>query len=189
MQSRMLISILLALALPATTCGDGETAAPSSPPTPTATTGSPSPSPSPTDSPSPTPGPELEDGRHFGYIESVDIRTLPGTMVFDLAYFLTGDEANEAAEEHGDETPVPNDYYIVNDNPRLRTLVVSRNIRILLLDWKNCCDQFFPADPGRFQDSFALDDYPPGNYKGRFSQYWLTVRDGVVTAIEEQYLP
>jgi len=110
-------------------------------------------------------------------------------MVFDLASFLTGDEANQAAEEHGDETPVPNDYYIVNDNPRLRTLVVSRNIRILLLDWKHCCDQFFPADPGRFQDSFALDEYPPGNYKGSFSTYWLTVKDGVVTAIEEQYLP
>ena len=42
-------------------------------------------------------------------------------MTFDLAYFLTGDAANQAAAEHGDETPVPNDYYIVNDNPSLRT--------------------------------------------------------------------
>jgi len=170
-------------------CADegGDVATPSSTPLPT--TGSPSPGPSPTGSPSPAPGTDLGDGRHFGYIESVDIRTLPGTMVLDLAYFLTGDEANEAAEEHGDETPVPNDYYIVNDNPRLRTLVVSRDVRILLIDWMNCCDRFFPADPGRFQDSFALDEYPPGNYKGKFSPYWLTVRDGVVTAIEEQYLP
>lgn len=189
MQSRMLISILLALALPATTCGDGETAAPSPTPTPTTITGSPSPDPSSTESPSPTPSPELEDGRHFGCIESVDIRTLPGTMVFDLAIFLTGDEANQAAAEHGGETPVPNDYYIVNDNPRLRTLVASRDVRILLLDWKHCCDRFFPADPGRFQDFLALNEYPPGNYRGKFSPYWLTVRDGVVTAIEEQYLP
>jgi len=189
MRNRMLIAILLTMVMSAAACAEegGDVGTPS--PTPSPTTGSPSPGPSPTESPSPSPSPELEDGRHFGYIESVDIRTLPGTMVFDLAYFLTGDEANQAAEEHGDETPVPNDYYIVNDNPRLRTLVVSRNIRILLIDWKNCCDQFFPADPGRFQDSFALDEYPPGNYKGKFSPYWLTVRDGVVTAIEEQYLP
>jgi len=136
-----------------------------------------------------TPSPVLEDGRHFGYIESVDIRTLPRTMVFDLAVFLTGDEANQAAAEHGDETPVPNDYYIVNDNPRLRTLDVSSDIRILLLDWKRCCDRFFPADPDRFEDSFFLNKYPAGNYKGKFSTYWLSVNGGVVTAIEEQYLP
>lgn len=136
-----------------------------------------------------TPSPVLEDGRHFGYIESVDIRTLPGTMAFDLALFLTGDEANQAAAEHGDETPVPNDYYIVNDNPRLRTLVVSSDIRIQLLDWRHCCDRLFSADPDRFQDSFSLTKYPAGNYKGKFSTYWLTVNGGVVTAIEEQYLP
>ncbi|MGH2528777.1 MAG: hypothetical protein ACRDH0_05510 [Actinomycetota bacterium] len=188
MRNRMLISILLATVMSVAACAEegGDVATPA--PTPLPTTGSPSPGPSPTGSPSPAPGTDLGDGRHFGYIESVDIRPLPGTMVFDLAYFLTGDEANEAAEEHGDETPVPNDYYIVNDNPRLRTLVVSRDIRILLIDWKNCCDRF-SADPGRFQDSFALDEYPPGNYKGKFSQYWLTVKGGVVSAIEEQYLP
>ena len=107
MRNRMLIAILLAMVMSAAACAaeGGDVGTPS--PTPSATTGSPSPDPSSTESPSPTPSPELEDGRHFGYIESVDIRTLPGTMVFDLAYFLTGDEANQAAEEHGDETPVP----------------------------------------------------------------------------------
>jgi hypothetical protein len=184
MSKRTLLAVGLSMAMLGPACanaGSGSASGTPSPPTPTAT------SPSPTGQPSPSPA--LEDGRHFGFIESVDIRTLPGTMVFDLALFLTGDEANQAAAEHGDETPVPNDYYIVNDNPRLRSLVVSSDIRILLLDWRHCCDRLFPADPDRFQDSFSLTKYPAGNYKGKFSTYWVTVNGGVVTAIGEQYLP
>jgi hypothetical protein len=135
-----------------------------------------------------TPGAELEDGRHFGYIESIDLETLPGSVVFDLAYFLTGEEANQAAAEDGYETPVPNDYYISNDNPRLRTLVVSPDVTIRLVDWGHSTGPF-SADPRRFQESFALDEYPLGPYKGKFVPYWLTTKDAVVATIEEQYLP
>ena len=186
MSKETLLTVGLSMAMLGPACanaGSGSTSGTPSAPTPAVT------SPSPTGQPSPSPSPALEDGRHFGFIESVDIRSLPGTMVFDLALFLTGDEANQAAAEHGDETPVPNDYYIVNDNPRLRTLIVSSDIRILLLDWRHCCDRLFPADPDRFQDSFFQNTYPAGNYKGKFSTYWVTVNGGVVTAIEEQYLP
>ena len=93
------------------------------PPTATAAMASSS-SQSLTESTSPTPSSELKDGRHFGYIESINLETLPGTVAFDLAYLLTGEEANQAAAEDGYPTPVDNDYYIINDNPRPRTLVV-----------------------------------------------------------------
>lgn len=135
-----------------------------------------------------SPGAELEDGRHFGYIESIDLEIVPGSVAFDLAYFLTGEEANQAAAEDGYETPVPNDYYISNDNPRLRTLVVARDVAIRLVDWGHSTGPF-SADPGRFQESFALDEYPLGPYKGKFVPYWLTIEDAVVVTIEEQYLP
>jgi hypothetical protein len=134
------------------------------------------------------PGPELEDGRHFGYIESIDLETPVGTVVFDLGYFLSGEEANQAAAEDGYPTPVDNDYYIVNDNPRLRTLLVSPDITIRLVDW-GYSTGLFSADARRFQQSFALDGYPLGRYKGRFSPYWLTIKGGVVVTIEEQYQP
>jgi hypothetical protein len=154
-----------------------------SPPTPNAA------SPSPTGQPPASPSPALEDGRHFGYIRSAQLALQPQVIVFDLAYLLTGDEANQAAADRGKETPVPNDYFIVNDNPRLRELPVTPGLRILLLDWTNCCDTMFRADPQLFQESFDQQKYPPGNYKGTFSGYWLTVRDGAVTKVEEQYFP
>jgi hypothetical protein len=157
------------------------------PPTATTATAA-SPSQSPSESTSATPSSVLEDGRHFGYIESIDLETLPGTAVFDLAYFLIGEEANQAAAEDGYSTPVDNDYYIVNENPRLRTLVVSPDVTIRLVDWGHSTG-LFSADPRRFQQSFDLDDYPLGTYKGRFAPYRLTMNDGVVVTIEEQYLP
>jgi hypothetical protein len=105
------------------------------PPTATPATAPSSPKHSLIASTSALPGPELEDGRHFGYLESIDLETPVSTVVFDLAYLLTGEEANQAAAENGYPTPVDNDYYIVNDNPRLRTLLVSPDIRIRLVDW------------------------------------------------------
>jgi hypothetical protein len=133
---------------------------------------------------------ELEDGRHFGFLRAVDLKGL--SLDFDLAYFLTGEEANAAAEEHGDETPVPNDYYIVNDNPKLRTLGVAPNLEIVLLDWERCCDETFLGSLEGL--AAAINGGEPVTveghvYQGPLSPYWLTVEGGAVTRIEEQYLP
>ncbi|HEX6330998.1 MAG TPA: hypothetical protein VF129_06885 [Actinomycetota bacterium] len=190
---------LLALALLVAACaedGDGpdDPSATGTGPTATGATGPTAPTPSPTDEPTeaPTadPGAELEDGRHFGYVRTVDGDE--ATLEFDLAYFYTGDEANEIAAERGDETPVPNDYYIVNDNPRVRTLTASADLEIELLDWNHCCDDTFSLTLSEFAQAIASDE--PTTFDDRLtygpaSQYWLTVEDGRVTKIEEQYLP
>jgi hypothetical protein len=145
-----------------------------------------SPSPSPTASALPA---ELDDGRHFGFVRSVDAEA--GTFVYDLAEFLTGEEANQAAVEDGaieEGDSVPNDYYIRNQNPRLRTLTLAEDARIQILDWAHCCDEFLDAELESFAQGFEEDD-PTGTYRGETSPYWVTVEDGVVTQIQEQYLP
>lgn len=140
--------------------------------------------------PSVEPGTDLEDGRHFGFIQTLDEA---GLMAFDLAYFLTGDEATQAAIEHGDEAPPPNDYYIVNDNPRLRTLTIAPDVAIVLLDWNRCCDHTISPDLATFAQVISAGDdlveIDGQTYYGRLSPYWITVQGGEVTMIEEQYLP
>jgi hypothetical protein len=131
----------------------------------------------------------LEDGRHFGYVRSVDPDA--STIEFDLAYFLSGQEANDAYHAAGGTGPVPNDHFVVNDNPMLRTLALAPDVRLRLLDWNHCCETFFDADLSLFGQAIKEQaDITDGDliYRGQ-SSWWITIENGVVTEIEEQYSP
>ena len=70
----------------------------------------------------------LEDSRHPGYVTAIDV---PGrTVTFDLIQFLTGQAAQDAwaGDFPDDPDGPPNDYYIVNENSRLRTLPVVAGV-------------------------------------------------------------
>ena len=140
--------------------------------------------------PAPFPGASLEDGRHFGYVRSVDADAR--TIEFDLAYFLSGKEADRAYQEAtGDTGPVPNDHFVVNDNPMLRTLPLAPGLRLRLLDWNHCCETFFNGELALFGQAIEEQgDVTDGDliYRGQ-SQWWITVANGSVTEIEEQYSP
>jgi hypothetical protein len=139
--------------------------------------------------PAPFPGASLEDGRHFGYVRSVDVDAR--TIEFDLAYFLSGEEANAAYQAAGGTGPVPNDHFVVNDNPKLRTLPLAPDVRLRLLDWNHCCETFFDGDLALFGQAIEEQgDVTDGDliYRGQ-SQWWITVENGLVTEIEEQYSP
>ena len=118
---------------------------------------------------------ELEDGRHFGYWASFEIGDTIAFGELDLAYFLTGPDAEAAAAERGDE--VNNDYYVVNDNPKLRTLIAHGDTEVVVL-----------ADPGGPDlVSSNVADFAVDRHEG--SGFWVTIEDGIVTKIEEQYVP
>lgn len=139
--------------------------------------------------PAPFPWAPLQDGRHFGYVRAVDVDAR--TIEFDLAYFLSGKEANAAYRAAGGTGPVPNDYFVVNDNPRLRTLALAPDAHLRLLDWNHCCETFFDGDLALFARAIGdQEDVTDGGliYRGQ-SQWWITVEHGVVTEIEEQYSP
>ena len=129
---------------------------------------------------SPATSTELQDGPQFGLIKSVELQSSPGTIVFDPADQLTGEEADRAAAAHGDEVPVANDSYKVNDDPTVHTLALSPDVEIRLINWDQCCDTV-TADPEGFKASFRGSD----NYWG----FWVKLEDGVVVKIEEQYHP
>ena len=128
----------------------------------------------------------LEDGRHPVLID------VPGApMVVDVIQWLTGEAANQAAIEDGvieEGDSVPNDYYIVNDNPMLRELAVARDVRVTLSTW-DC--QNIPTEKNvsfeRFVDLFNGTEECTDNL--RVNPYWLTIENGSVVAIEEQYRP
>lgn len=138
-----------------------------------------------------TPAPTvLPDGTYFGYVQSID--TASGALAFDLACFYTGEEANEQAAQRGDEVPVPNDVYIVNDNTKIRNLTVDPSVELVVLDWNSCCEPKPGAGLDDFASALGNDDFVEiggRSYAGSLSPYWVTIEDGVVSRIEEQFLP
>ena len=124
----------------------------------------------------------LGDGRHPVYIKTVD----PGgrTITFDLIQFFTGDAATRAAAEDGEESPPPNDYYIRNVNSRLRTLPVQDGapitVNVLAAQETGSSTKNVPVTLDKLASYFPNSGTPP---------FWITVAQGQVTRIEQQYLP
>jgi hypothetical protein len=138
-----------------------------------------------------TPAPAtLADGTYFGFLESIDVGS--GVSGFDLACFYTGDEANEQAAARGDEVPVPNDVYIVNDNPSTRDVPVDPSVELLLIDWNACCETSPGAELDALASALGEQDFVEINgfrYAGGLSPYWITIEEGRIASIEEQFLP
>lgn len=94
----------------------------------------------------------LGDGRYFGYVRAVDVSTSPPRITIDVAAFLTGDEADRAAEaaravEAGEK--VPNDYFIRNDGDDMVVVPVARDVRVRHVQ---CAPASAEDIPGSFGD-------------------------------------
>jgi len=129
---------------------------------------------------------------HFGYIRSVSTAGPAATLAFDGAEFLTGKAAQKAAEEDGAVEPgerVPNDYYIRNPDRTTQTFRIANDAKITA---ERCelCRHGQPGELGPFLAAFMQGRQTyAAPYRGKYAQYWLTIRDGEVVAIDEQYLP
>jgi hypothetical protein len=180
---RILPAAALVLTLAVTACSSGSSTVTGGPSTGSEGPGSSSsPDVTETSTVEPTPAPEIEDGRHFVFVK----RTKDGSVTFDLAEFYTGAQANLIAGERGDEVPVPNDVYIVNDNPKLRTVPVADGAKIMVYDWSMCCDSYTSISYDEFAGYIGS---PTDDFHGTSSPYWIRVQGGQIVKIEEQYLP
>ena len=159
-------------------------------PTPSSTptqTSEPSETPDPSETPEPSASrsPSLEDGHHFVYVTSANRSDGGMTRVrFDLAYFYQGARAEREAAERGDE--VVSGYYIVNDNPRLRTMPLADDVEVEYIPSSQCCE-LQAGDVDAWVE--AVLETNPTDYAGTNAPWWLTVEGGRITLIEQQYLP
>ena len=125
----------------------------------------------------------LADGRHPVYIRTVDPDSRK--ITFDLIQFYFGDDATrEAAKDHK-ESPPPNDYYIRNVNPRLRTLPVRADatvtVNTLAAGYTGSAIKNVGVSLDRLEVMLDFRGYSP--------PFWITARSDQVIKIAEQYLP
>jgi hypothetical protein len=153
-------------------------AAPTSTPTPTQPASRPATRPA-TKATTATPGTD------FGFIRGWTAKTGTFYLRFDRAVLLTGKAADDASAAHGGESPVPNDYYIQNDNPRLRDVVIGDQARVI-------GSQRLTGSPGPNPSSLKalLTFVHNGGPQVAATPFHLTYDDhGFVTQVREQYVP
>jgi hypothetical protein len=140
--------------------------------------------------PSASPAPVLPDGRSAVYLTGVN--ATKNTVSFDLIEFLTGNAAKaEWKKQHPENPDGPdNDYMIVNNNKKLRTLPVAADAKCVVLSTLGGTDTKtigFVALPAFLeQHNKGMELTPP---QISILPFWLTVKDGTVTKFEEQFLP
>ena len=166
-----------------TSSGTPSTASPSAATVAASSTGAPA-------SQAPSASPVLADGRSAVYLTTVD--TGHRAITFDLIEFLTGDSAKQAwkkANPGSDEDGPDDDYFIVNDNPKLRTLPVAGTVTVSVL-------QNGGGSPDPMSITFAafpayLTKAKPdtSDHQLSYNPFWITVQNGQIVKIEEQFVP
>jgi hypothetical protein len=128
----------------------------------------------------------LADGRHAAYLTRLDVGKK--TLGFDKIDFLTGDAAKKAylKQNPGETDGPPNDYLIVNDNRLVRTLPIADAATIAIVDTSS------GSLSSKKTTLAALPAYFASEKGGKYlwhDPFWLTVKNGQIRKIEEQFLP
>ena len=124
-------------------------------------------------------------GADFGFIRSWYAKGGTFYLRFDRAVLLTGKAADDASAAHGGESPVPNDYYIQNDNPRLRDLAILDQAKVI-------GSQQLSGSPGPNPSSLGalLTFVHNGGPQVAATPFHLTYNaNGLVVRVREQYVP
>jgi hypothetical protein len=139
--------------------------------------------PAPTEAPpagQPAEPTDMANGRHPVVVRHVNVDGRE--ITFDLVQYFTGDAATKAAAEDGEESPPPNDYYVRNVNPRLRTLAVTPGARLSLTR--------LTLNQGGGNAAANVEvDLATIRSRGSDHLFWATVQGGRIVALEEQYVP
>ncbi len=128
----------------------------------------------------PPAGDKLPDGIWFGVLKSVDAST--GTIGLDLACWFSGTAAQAAS---GSSTPVDNDYYVRNENPKIYALPTATKVAVVPLATDSSGG--FSGGPGAATTGVASAQTILNSQTPRY--VWVEITDGLVTVIQAQFTP
>ena len=124
----------------------------------------------------PVQGQDKPEPGQYCYIKKIFV--LGDTVYVEADYieFLMGEDAVAAARKHGDTEGPLDDYYIVNDNTKLRTLSLAKNVAVTFVQWDDK-----PITYKQDLETLLQNKWD--------ALYILTIENGIVTRIKQQYLP
>ena len=118
----------------------------------------------------------LSDGRWYGTVVSLTTDELE----LDVACWFIGEDAVMAADEDGEESPPPNDYYVRDEDDATSTVPVAAEASVIM----------YPSDTPQerlgtvaelIEVAESRDGFPYG--------VWVEVADGGAVSIMEQWVP
>ena len=122
---------------------------------------------------------KLPEGQWFGYIGTATATEIS----FDLACWFTGEAAVLATAEDGEESPPPNDYYVRNDNPQLRTIPVAIDAEVTWLP--------NAGDPST-EETVTYAEWLSGRTRRGLEiqpGVWIIITGDEAVEVREQYVP
>ena len=122
---------------------------------------------------------DLPDGQYFGFITTLIAGDDGISGQFDLAELLLGAAAREASGLDGSEAS--DDFFIKNENEKLRPILVDPEAIVHDVDYEDCCEPK-PSTPAQF----VADRDAAGEATTAVS---IVIEDGTVTRIDEIYFP
>lgn len=104
-------------------------------------------------------------------------------LALDYAEFLTDPDAIKAATtKTGDEYPPPNDYYIYNPNAKLREFRFADDATVTIM-------LYGPEDTEKLTPEEFLEAFTENADQVADAGYWVTIEDGEITRLVEQWAP
>lgn len=127
--------------------------------------------------------------QEYAYISNIETQAGNHFVVADYVQYLSGKAALKAAIQHGEaekeinqngktEWTLPNDYYILNDNKKLRTLKLAKNADYILIGSKKDLPR-----PSKQTFNDLKNNFEGKLYKISFHQ------NRIISKVEEIYLP
>jgi len=138
--------------------------------------------------------PEDEDSivlvKNIGYIS--DFEESSGTRItFDPVEWITLEDTDRINELEIEEFDMPNGYYIYNSEIEEKEYELDEYTEYRFIDWGN---DFSSSDEERFdystKDKEEFIEYL-NTYTDKAAKvpFWISIKDGAVQIIEEQYVP
>ena len=127
--------------------------------------------------------------RHLALITGTRFHRRRRLLSVDFVLFLTGWEAEDAAAARGDESPPPNDYYIVNDATTVREFPVQAGIDVHVVVNPDGTTNTEGYDLPLADWIDAITGPDAALYLS--TAYWLTFTgsDNTISAIAAQWVP
>lgn len=132
----------------------------------------------------------LDDGRFLAFVSGA--ANDGASLDLDLAVWFSGNEADTAARIDGETAlPVPNNFYIRNADPTVLSLPVDDEVLVTSVWYNYDTDSDLESDTITYQEFLAVIQSDDEGVQSalRTSPWWVTVEDGRIVALDEQYVP